>query len=151
MFFKKSFLVQLKSVNFSDDLHYQWYICPNTILTNEINQNFTPTEIGDYKVEITLNGCIIESNCFTVNSLSINLHDLDNLVYFPNPTNGILNISNSNTISEIIIYNNLGQKVLEKLGISNEISLDLSELVSATYYIKIISEGKSNIIKVVKI
>ena len=29
---------------------YQWYQCPNTILTGKTNQTFTPTVVGDYKV-----------------------------------------------------------------------------------------------------
>ncbi|WP_334112061.1 CARDB domain-containing protein, partial [Paucihalobacter sp.] len=38
---------------------YQWYRCPNTLLSEETNQSFTPTEDGDYKVEIILGDCIV--------------------------------------------------------------------------------------------
>jgi alpha-tubulin suppressor-like RCC1 family protein len=36
---------------------YQWYRCPNQLLTGETNQNYTVTTTGDYKVEITISSC----------------------------------------------------------------------------------------------
>ena len=46
---------------------YQWYSCPNTLLSGETNQTYIPSIVGDYKVDITVGGCTVTSNCINVN------------------------------------------------------------------------------------
>jgi hypothetical protein len=46
---------------------YQWINCTgNTPIAGANNQNFTPTQTGNYAVIITNNGCIDTSNCVNV-------------------------------------------------------------------------------------
>lgn len=129
---------------------YQWYQCPNTLLTGETNQDFTPTAVGDYKVIVTVGSCFATSNCVIVSTLATNSFEEDNFNYYPNPTTGILNISYSKEISEINVFNLIGQKVMTQKGNDLTMQLDLSELSAQTYLVKITSEGATKTIKVVK-
>src|SRR5574343_111628 len=76
--------------------------------------------------------------------------DESNLSLYPNPTSGIVNISYDKEISNVSVYNLLGQNVLNQEGKGLEIQLDLSTLASATYFLKITSEGATKTIKVIK-
>jgi hypothetical protein len=129
---------------------YQWYQCPNTLLTGETNQDFTPTAVGDYKVIVTVGSCFATSNCVTVSTLASNSFEEDHFNYYPNPTTGILNISYSKEISEINVFNLIGQKVMTQKENDLTMQLDLSELSAQTYLVKITSEGATKTIKVVK-
>lgn len=73
-----------------------------------------------------------------------------NFAYSPNPTSSILNISYSHTISEVSVTNLLGQKLMTKKTNSTEVQIDLSGLAEATYFVKVISEGKEKVVKVIK-
>ncbi|WP_329807237.1 T9SS type A sorting domain-containing protein, partial [Flavobacterium facile] len=129
---------------------YQWYQCPNTLLTGETSQTFTPTVVGDYKVEITLGGCTNTSSCVTVTTLETTSFDSTNFVYYPNPTSDILHITNGNLIEEVNVINLIGQQMISTKFNSKEIQLNLSTLPTGTYFITINSEGKSKTIKILK-
>ena len=129
---------------------YQWYQCPNTILSGETNQTFTPTVVGDYKVEISVGGCSNTSSCTTVTTLESNNFDTTNFAYFPNPTTDILQITNGNLIDEIEVSNMLGQQVMYTKFKSKEIQINLGTLPTSTYFVKVKSGGKSKTIKILK-
>ncbi len=73
-----------------------------------------------------------------------------NFSFYPNPTSSILNISYSKIISEIQVINLLGQEVIQKRTNETDVQIDLTTLAEATYFVKVTSEGKSKIIKVIK-
>ncbi len=60
---------------------------------------------------------------------------------YPNPARTLINIETTATISKIEVYNNLGQLVLSATGNNKEINV--SELHSGMYFMKIIGEGSS--------
>ncbi len=67
-------------------------------------------------------------------------HAKPDIIIYPNPTEEEIRISNNNIIiNEVVIYNQLGQKVLHKRNLSN--SVDISELVQGIYIIDLISNG----------
>lgn len=116
---------------------YRWYLCPNTLLSGETNQSYTPTVVGDYKVDVTLGSFTVTSACVTVTTLSdseFQLHSKFRL--YPNPNIGILNID-SEVDGEILILNQLGQvvkKIVVKANITN--SVNINELTEGTYFVK---------------
>ena len=66
---------------------------------------------------------------------------------YPNPTNGILNITSKQAIEmqTITIYNALGQKVVAVPNAKGISSVDVSSLAPGNYFIKIVSDkGTSN-------
>lgn len=76
--------------------------------------------------------------------------DVSGFKYYPNPTSGMLTISNSKEISEITVINLLGQTLFTKKANALEVQVDLSSLPMATYLINIVSEGQTKTIKVLK-
>ena len=120
---------------------YQWYECPNTLLTGETNQDFTPSSLGDYKVSITFNGCSVESACYTVTTLDTKVFENETeFTMYPNPTNGLVVIK-TNTSGEFVIVNQLGQTMKTFTLNSNiENNINVENLADGIYFIK----GKSS-------
>jgi len=73
-----------------------------------------------------------------------------NFNFYPNPTSTILNISYSKDISEVSVISSIGQVVLNTKNNSSHVLIDLSNLPSATYFVKVVSEGNEKTVKVVK-
>ncbi len=69
---------------------------------------------------------------------------------YPNPTNDILNIENSNfqKIDKIIISDFTGKTILEANENTNQLNLENLEV--GVYIINISSNGKSNKMKIIK-
>jgi hypothetical protein len=116
---------------------YQWYQCPNTLLSGATSQSYTPLVDGDYKVDITLGGCTVTSTCVSVIALGNNDFTLfSKFNLYPNPNNGIINID-SDTNGDILIVNQLGQVVKAfavKANTANKINIE--ELNEGTYFVK---------------
>lgn len=70
--------------------------------------------------------------------------------YYPNPVKDVLNLSYTQTIGNITVYNLLGQKVIEKNINSNAAALDMVALPSGSYIVKATSENQIKTIKVIK-
>ena len=86
----------------------------------------------------------------TTTNLANENFELKDLKYYPNPTSNILNISNSEKITDVEVTNVLGQKlIIEKVN-KNNYKLDLSGLPNATYFVKIKTFDKEKIVKVLK-
>ncbi len=116
---------------------YKWYLCPDTLLSGETNQSYTPTVIGDYKVVVTLGNFTVTSVCVTVATLSNSEFQLNSKFrLYPNPNRGLLNID-SEVDGEILILNQLGQvlkKITVKANAANSINID--ELSEGIYFVK---------------
>ena len=69
---------------------------------------------------------------------------------YPNPVKDIMNFSYSNNISNIVIINLLGQKVLEKEINASQFQVNLSELSIGTYIVKLKSGDETKSIKIIK-
>lgn len=122
---------------------YQWYQCPNTLLTGQTNQTFTPSVVGDYKVNITFSGCSVTSTCVTVTTLGNADFELySKFRIYPVPNNGILNID-SEVAGDLQIINQIGQIVKTfKINPNVTNSINVEELSNGTYFIKGINELK---------
>lgn len=83
-------------------------------------------------------------------TLSTNDFDNSSFTFYPNPTDGIVQLSYNKSISGVIVNNLLGQVLLNKEVNSNQVEIDLSNLPNAVYLIRVNSENGSKVIKVVK-
>jgi len=72
-----------------------------------------------------------------------------NITTYPNPVNDVLHFSSNTAIENVTISNMLGQEVKANLS-SDKTSVDLSNLQSGNYLVKVTIEGVSKTIKVVK-
>ena len=66
--------------------------------------------------------------------LGVNENTLSDFSVFPNPIKDVLNIQSETAITEIEIYNQLGQMVLSS---TNQNTIDISSVSSGIYFIKI--------------
>ena len=84
-------------------------------------------------------------------TLSIGEQELNQVRLFPNPSNGILNISTtaSNRLSEALVYDVLGKQVANlKNNTSNQQSkFDLNSLNAGVYIIRLTLQDGSNVTK----
>lgn len=76
--------------------------------------------------------------------------ELKNLVVYPNPVKDILNISFDSAMNTVAIYNMMGQQVMAKPINANEDTIDVSNLGSGTYFVKVQAENKFKTIKIIK-
>ena len=85
-----------------------------------------------------------------VTALSTVNNQLNNLSYSPNPVVDKLTIANSEKITQINVYNLVGQKVMSLLPNQLSTSLDMSNLNSSVYMVEVISDAKKASVKVIK-
>ncbi len=137
-------------------LSYQWIDCNNSNapIDGETNQSFTATNNGSYAVIITAVNCEETSSCYDVTTLSVDSKDsLTDLKLFPNPVVDVLTIklnSSYDTVN-VQVYSLLGQLVKTAvITKSKESKLNLSDLQSGTYMIRINADGKTNSSLIVK-
>ena len=83
-------------------------------------------------------------------SLSNGHFDTNNLSYYPNPVTSILNLTNTKNITDVTVYNLLGQQVTVNSINATQGQADLSNLTAGTYMVKVTSEGATKMIKVIK-
>jgi hypothetical protein len=76
--------------------------------------------------------------------------DVSSFNLYPNPTSGIVTISYSKPISEVVVINMLGQTIIDKKTNDLEVQIDLSNFSKATYLVKVISEGAIKTMKVIR-
>ena len=76
--------------------------------------------------------------------------DMNHFNLYPNPTSDVVTLQYSKEITEISVLNLLGQTMLNKKLNATVTTIDLSSFPSATYFVKIVSEGKTKTVKVIK-
>ena len=89
--------------------------------------------IDNFKIEAILGTGTLHTNAFN---------------FYPNPVKNILNINTQN-ISNVAVFNLLGQQVATK-ATSNNSQIDMSALASGTYLVKVTADNQVKTIKVIK-
>lgn len=83
--------------------------------------------------------------------LNSNEFENANFKLYPNPTKDILFLSSEKNITKYVIYNSNGQMIKEEnFQISAE-EINVADFSSGTYYIKIFSEEKTEVLKWIKL
>lgn len=131
-----------------------WYISETDALygINPLDPNM-PIVNGTtyYGVLINEFGCPSIPTAVTVNLyLGINKLDVSRLKVFPNPTDSQITIEYKEQIDAVEIYSLLGQKVIEQKTYTDEVQVDLSQLTTGTYMVKIVVGNNTQLIKIVK-
>ena len=88
--------------------------------------------------------------CYDAALLNTDSLDLANFKYYPNPIKDVLNLSYSQNIENITVFNLLGQQVITKTVNATQSKIDMSHLASGTYVLKVTIDGLLKTIKVVK-
>lgn len=134
---------------------YQWIDCTNGNLpiSGASDQEFFPTDDGDYAVMISNGACVRTSNCHQWLGTGINSNSTDlNIVVVPNPTQGYFEIIFSKVEIDIqfVISDAIGRTVLE----DNYQSTDKLELYldepPGIYYLNVTIGQQSKVFKLIK-
>lgn len=107
---------------------------PSSPPAAEYGPNMNIAQI-QFAAEVDLSTGNFENNSFTA---------------YPNPVKDILNVSFKQNISNVTVYNLLGQQVLLMNMNANKGQVDMSALASGTYLVKVNSDSGVNTIKVIK-
>jgi subtilisin-like proprotein convertase family protein len=135
---------------------YQWLLCSdnNSVISGATSVTFIPTlVVGSYAVQVTNNGCIDTSACFTVNMTGLETINQIALVLAPNPTNGMVNIQweASAEVSQIEVLDMKGRTVVKETQINgNQHVLNLTQFESAVYYVRVTHQAGIEYVKLVK-
>ena len=100
-------------------------------------QDDTPLSISYYRLRQT----DVDGKETLSKVVSIIREGADEITLFPNPTNGKLNVKTIQfQINQVRIFNNLGQVMINKALINNE--LDISELPNGIYQVEFLTDNK---------
>lgn len=69
---------------------------------------------------------------------------------YPNPVKDVLNLSYNQEISNVEVFNILGQQVMAKAINATQSTVDVTQLTPGTYMVKVFSGNESQTIKVIK-
>ena len=138
-----------------NDAAYFWYNCKaETIITDSIGQTFSPRDTGVYAAIIRRFSCQDTSACVAVFPVGLPENTFQSqLSYYPNPTNGLVQIDftqlqNNLTVEVYSIQGKLVQTKNFRSGDSFELNLNQP---SGIYFIHVTNDkGERANLKVVK-
>jgi hypothetical protein len=134
-----------------------WYSSAENALagTSALASDFQVTSGNTYYAMQTVNGCA------SVAPLAVTVtvepvagtadFNLAGLKCYPNPMTDILNISYSEVITSVKIYNALGQTILVAQPDSVNPTINLQQLPASTYFVEIESNGNKKLVQLIKI
>ena len=120
----------------AQDALYQWYNCDgDSIIPGETNQGFIYTQHASYAVIITQNNCTDTSECIYT---ALGIQDYSNLGIdiFPNPAKNRIYFKGLANSNDITLYD-ISFKLLKKEVVEINGSIDISDLKSGAYFIRI--------------
>ena len=146
----KSTLLRAKSDQ--ENMKYQWYKNGVAVSGNEgkadsllVESDADATE--GQNIDIMLvgrkdysgNNTCYDSSWVTVTSAYVGIDEAEAVAVavYPNPAARLLSVSSSETISRIVLYNALGQQVLESDEEASKVQLDLSALPAGVYTMRV--------------
>ncbi len=119
--------------------------------TTEIPSTTVLEDGTTYYVSQTLNGCESELLAITVTeALAVADHSIAGFAYYPNPVNDLLFLRANTLIDSVVVYNHIGQSVLNLRLNTTETQIDFSLLPTGAYFIKVSSDGKTSVNKLIK-
>ena len=133
---------------------YQWLDCDNgnAVINGETSQSFTATVTGNYAVEITVGNCVDTSACENVTVVGIDELSKTAVTIYPNPTNGIITVDFSSTVS-LVDYTLMsidGKTVAQGKFSGIKLMLNLENEPKGIYFLKVENETINYVQKVFK-
>ncbi|MDR6969142.1 hypothetical protein J2X31_003169 [Flavobacterium arsenatis] len=89
-------------------------------------------------------------NVIWTSDLGTGSFDNSKFAYYPNPVKNILNLSYEQNITDVAVYNLLGQEIITKKFNANQTQIDMSGLASGTYLVKVTANNTNKTFKVIK-
>lgn len=128
----------------------KWFDAPSG--GNELPSSQVIMAGTSYYASQTVNGCEspIRSKVTAGIDLSTGTFERSQLQYYPNPVGAVLNLSYSETINSVAVYDLLGQQVLQASPNADQTEINVSGLASGTYVMKVLSGNNSKTVKIIK-
>jgi len=131
----------------------QWFATQADALVGA-NPLATTTVItnGSVYYAVSVEGSCLSAPLAVTVTVTLGINDFDsaNFKYYPNPVTDRLSIAYSDTISEVIVYNILGQQVIINRPNATQTQIDLSQLNAGTYVVKVTLNNLVKSVKVIK-
>ena len=133
---------------------YQWLDCDDNynILPGETGQSYVPQTNGNYAVQLTINGCIDTSACYSIETANIfEPQSSHNIYFYPNPGNGNLTIQSNSTFKNLAIkIFSVNQQLIYLKQNVNQLPLQINlDVSSGIYFMEIDSEYGSKLHKLI--
>ncbi|OAQ38874.1 hypothetical protein A5893_12595 [Pedobacter psychrophilus] len=123
---------------------YQWYL-GSTLLANQTSQTISPTQTGQYRVQVTgpaPASCSIFSDPFNYVLTAIKEDNkFDGLTFYPNPVTSTIHVDFAQKF-DVEFFDISGRKSLQKSNLKGSEEIDLSELNRGIYIMRVNSGGK---------
>lgn len=137
-----------------EPMNVTWYptLADAEARTNWLNEG-TVLENGHEYFAVLYNANECASDVFVVTtwvSLSTTDVAMGSLKMYPNPAAAQVTIRLEDTINAVTVYTMLGQKVLAQTPVANEVTVDLAQLGSGTYFVKVVSGSNESTLKLMK-
>jgi hypothetical protein len=127
---------------------FKWLDCDSDYaeIPGENEQLFIATENGNYAVEITQDGCIDTSACYTVTNIGIETETFENgIELFPNPNKGDFIVQLVNQRSGSISVRDLAGRLVAFQKFSDAALIPLTiEYNAGCYFVEIVTEQQQN-------
>ena len=116
-----------------------WNYNGTTKNTPEITIENVQTNIDVTLVSTGDGGCVSTKYITVMANENLGIEDIESaqVSLYPNPTTAYLNLSSEQPVSEVTIFNNLGQKVSTASNLGTATTLDLSSFATGTYSMRI--------------
>jgi len=119
----------------------------------ETTQYIDSLASGIYSIILTdSNGCIIYDTVIVSYGLGISKADINesSLYIYPNPANGRLHVICNNKISELLVYDPLGNVIIHRTHNSKNPHIELGNISPGIYFLRIFESGKVHLLKFIK-
>jgi len=104
-----------------------------------------------YYATQTINGCrSAASLAVTITTLANQDFDMTQFTYYPNPVIDLLNISYSQDMTSVKVFNIVGQQLMSKQINSNTTQIDMSSYANGAYFIQVTTENAMKTVRVIK-
>ena len=122
---------------------YGWFYMGDASFTNlNTNETLLSVDGSEEFSTKTINFCVedlTENAIETTTAMSI----------FPNPTNGMLNVTSNEEIDSIEIFNSIGNTVVSSKVVGNSSAIDMSNLPNGMYFVRVSTSNGIETVKVV--
>jgi len=142
----------VEDLMYTGDGTITWYTSLDDVVNSENGlEPGTVITSGTYYGTLTVDGC--ESDYVTLEVdvvLGTNGFTKGTFTYYPNPVKDVLNLSYSEGITGVEVFNLVGQRVMSMAIGQDEAAVDMAALASGTYVVKVSSGDAATMVKVVK-
>jgi hypothetical protein len=127
---------------------YQWLRCGVGLISGANQKSYIPSVSGEYAVVVNQQNCIDTSACYLVAVTGIqNTFAYENVLVYPNPTSGLLNVEMRNSVQDydIKLFAVDGKSIeIDFSKKEQAIQMDLSGLKSGIYFLQILNKSGSS-------